>query len=151
MRCHKAVLQTQDETWREMLFLDNYDDIELDTVEEFTYFGVLFSRTGVSLKRKRHTLKKQQRLCTIFKKGRLHNSNVKCQLKLFDKVVKPILLYRCEVWGMGNTFVIERVHLEFCKLLINLKKKSTPDFIIYHIIWGSWSIPIGYFYQFKNY
>jgi hypothetical protein len=44
--------------------------------------------------------------------------------------VKPILLYGCEIWVFGNIDIIERVHLKFCKLILNLKK-STPNFMIY--------------------
>ena len=27
---------------------------------------------------------------------------------LFDKIVKPILLYGCEVWGFSDNYVIEK-------------------------------------------
>jgi hypothetical protein len=29
----------------------------------------------------------------VLKKGRLHNLSIQCQLDIFDKTVKPILLY----------------------------------------------------------
>ena len=45
------------------------------------------------------------------------------QLDLFDKIVKPILLYGCEVWGVGNNDIVERI----CKILL----QSTPDFKVY--------------------
>jgi hypothetical protein len=35
----------------------------------------------------------------VLRKGRIHNLSIKCQLDLFDKIVKPILLYGCEIWG----------------------------------------------------
>jgi hypothetical protein len=38
-------------------------------------------------------------------------------------MVKPILLYGCEVWGFSNNDIIEKVHLKFCKLLLHLKSK----------------------------
>jgi hypothetical protein len=38
----------------------------------------------------------------VLKKGRLHNLSVKCQYDLFDKIVNPILLYGCEIWGFSN-------------------------------------------------
>ncbi len=37
------------------------------------------------------------------------------QLELFDKMVKPILLYGSEIWGFGNNDIIERVHLKYIK------------------------------------
>ena len=66
----------------------------------------------------------------VLSKGRSLNLSVCCQYDLFEKIVKPILLYGCEVWGLSNTYILERVHLKFCKLLLNLKK-STPSFMVY--------------------
>jgi hypothetical protein len=42
----------------------------------------------------------------ILKRGEFHNLSISCQLDLFDKVVKPILLYGCELWGLSNLFFI---------------------------------------------
>ena len=50
----------------------------------------------------------------ILKRGKCHNLSISCQLDLFDKVVKPILLYGCELWGLSNCDMIERVHLKYC-------------------------------------
>jgi hypothetical protein len=38
----------------------------------------------------------------VIKMGRKHNLSLSCQLDLFDKLVKPILLYGSEIWGFGN-------------------------------------------------
>jgi hypothetical protein len=62
--------------------------------------------------------------------GRKHGLSVKIQLDLFVKMVKPILLYGCEVWGFSYNDKIEKVHLKFCKLLLHLKS-STPSYMIY--------------------
>jgi hypothetical protein len=48
------------------------------------------------------------------------------------KMIKPILLYGCEVWGFGKNEVLERVHLKFCKILLNLKS-STPNYMVYGV------------------
>ena len=40
---------------------------------------------------------------------------VDLQIDLFTKLVKPILLYGCEIWGFGNIDVIERVQLKYIK------------------------------------
>ena len=69
----------------------------------------------------------------VLKKGRKLNLSVKCQYDLFDKIVKPILLYGCEVWGNTNTDIIERVHLKFCKMLLNPKK--VPQISWFMVSW----------------
>ena len=66
----------------------------------------------------------------VIKKGRKHNISISCQLDLFDKLVKPILLYGCEVWGFGNNEISEPVRLKFCKVLLHLKT-TTPNCIVY--------------------
>ena len=71
-----------------------------------------------------------QAMYAVLKKERLHNLSIECQLDLFDKIVKPVLLYGCEIWGYGNNDIIEKVHLKFCKHLLHLKP-STPDFMVY--------------------
>jgi hypothetical protein len=45
-------------------------------------------------------------------------------------MIKHILLYGCEVWGFGKNEVLERVHLKFCKIHLNLKS-STPNYMVY--------------------
>ena len=66
----------------------------------------------------------------VLKMGRLYKLSVKIQLDLFDKMIKPILLYGCEVRGFGKNEVLERVHLKFCKILLNLKS-STLNYMVY--------------------
>ena len=44
------------------------------------------------------------------------------QVELFNKLVKPVFLYGCEVWVFGNIDIIERVQLKFLKYTLNLKK-----------------------------
>jgi hypothetical protein len=45
----------------------------------------------------------------VLKLGRIHSLSINCQLDLFDKMVKPTLLYGCEIWGLGTIEIIERV------------------------------------------
>ena len=125
----KVVIFSKGRPPRNLRFV--YNGNELEIVDEFSYLGILYSRTGSFTKAKKSQAEKATRaVYDIIKKGRLHNLNIETHLELFDKIVKPILLYGCEVWGIGDNSIIERVHLKFCKLLLNLKK-STPDFMIY--------------------
>ena len=55
---------------------------------------------------------------------------IDCQLKIFDQLVQPILLYSSEVWGYENIVCLERLHLNFCKYILKLKM-STPDFMVF--------------------
>ena len=52
------------------------------------------------------------------------------QIDLFEKTVKPILLYGCEPWAFVNNQILEKVQLKFLKYIQNIKK-STPTHIIY--------------------
>jgi hypothetical protein len=95
---------------------------QLDIVNDFNYLGVGLSRTGNVKNEKQGDAEKATRaLYEVLTLGRLHNLSIKCQLDFFDKMVKPVLLYDCEIWGMSNNDILERVHLQFCKLLLDLK------------------------------
>ena len=41
-----------------------------------------------------------------------------------------MLTYGSEIWGYENIDILEKVHVKFCKLLLNLKT-STPNFMLY--------------------
>jgi hypothetical protein len=49
----------------------------------------------------------------VLKRGKIHSLSIQCQLDLFDKIIKPILLYGCEVWGISKNQIIERMQLRF--------------------------------------
>ena len=66
----------------------------------------------------------------ILNKERVHNLSVSCQLDLFDKVIIPMLTYGSEIWGYENIDILEKLHAQFCKMLLNLKT-STPNFMLY--------------------
>ena len=57
------------------------------------------------------------------------NLDVDVQLHLFDTMVLPIALYGSEIWGHVNFEMIERLHLQFCKILLKVKK-CTPTCMV---------------------
>ena len=61
--------------------------------------------------------------------NRFRNMKISEILGLFDKIVLPILLYGCEVWGFHRAPEIERVHLKFCKRLLHVKQSTQNDFV----------------------
>ena len=52
------------------------------------------------------------------------------QIELFNKTVKLILLYGCEIYGPESVETLERIQLKFLKYILNLKT-STPSFMVY--------------------
>lgn len=86
-----------------------YNDKFIEVVTDFNYLGIVFSRTGsFKIAIQKLAEKATKALYEVLKKGRFHNLSVQCQLDLFDKIVQPILLYGCEVWGFSNIAIIER-------------------------------------------
>ena len=106
-------------------------DAELEIVDSLTYLGIVFRYNGnVFDARKKLVEQSQKSLFAIYKKIRNQNISIDVQLKLFDSLVEPILLYGSEVWGYENLVTLERVHLQFCKRILNLRL-STPNFMVY--------------------
>jgi hypothetical protein len=52
------------------------------------------------------------------------------QLKIFDTLVSPILLYACEVIGFDKNDNIEKVHLQFLKNILRVRT-TTPNHLVY--------------------
>ena len=86
-----------------------YNNSEIEIVTEVKYFGLLLSKTGSFIHAKKKDLIKRasKSMFAVFKKFRLFNLSIDCQLGVFDKILKPILLYGCEIWGFSNLDTIE--------------------------------------------
>ena len=46
--------------------------------------------------------RRKKHMFEVLKRGKIHNLSIQCQLDLSDKIIKPILLYGCEVWGLSK-------------------------------------------------
>ena len=107
----------------------NFNDIEI--VNEYKYLGVLFSSNNSFTTTKKHIAEQGSRaMYSLLRKARNMHLPIDLQIELLNKLVKPVLLYGCEVWGFGNVEVIERVQLKFIKIILNLKR-CTPNHIVY--------------------
>ena len=51
-------------------------------------------------------------------------------LYLFDCVIKPILLYGCEIWGMENLETVEIFHRNFLRRILKLGR-HVPKPMVY--------------------
>jgi len=108
-----------------------YNNKTIDIVNRFNYLGVVFT-SGGSFCDASNTLAGQA-LKAIFKlKKYLYKFTeipVGNKLELFDKLITPILNYGSEVWGFFKALPIERVHMQFCKQLLGVKKCTQNDFV----------------------
>lgn len=104
---------------------------ELEIIESFSYLGVLFDYNGNFTKAKSKLAEQAKKaLFAVYRKIRNISLPVDLQLKIFDSLVQPILLYSAEVWGFENTNCIEKIHLQFCKRILSLRY-STANFMVY--------------------
>jgi hypothetical protein len=79
---------------------------ELEIVNEFNHLGILFNRTGNFNKAiKKQTEKATKAMFEVLKRGRTHNLSIECQLELFNKMVKPILLYGSDPFNVNFKLV----------------------------------------------
>ena len=104
---------------------------EIDIVTEYKYLGIYLSKSGSYLSCKKRVAEQANNAkFALIRKIRVLNLPIEMQIDLFKKLIKPILLYGCEIWGFGNLDIIERVQLKFLKGILNLKK-STPSYMVY--------------------
>ena len=52
---------------------------------------------------------------------------MKHRLDLFDKLILPILNYSSEVWGFHKANNIERIHTQYCKRILQVKRCTQND------------------------
>ena len=108
-----------------------YGSQELEISNEYKYLGIVLSKSGSFLAAKKNIAEQANKaLFSLMRKIRTLKLPIDIQLELFDKTIKPILLYGSEIWGFGNCEIIERVHLKFLKYVFHLKK-CTPSHMIY--------------------
>ena len=108
-----------------------YEDEPLEIVKSFKYLGIVFTPGG-SFSEAQTTLAGQAQKA-IFKLNKYIYKFTflppKHKLELFDKLISPILNYASEVWGFCQANAIERVHMQFCKKLLGVKKTTQNDFV----------------------
>lgn len=85
----------------------------IEVVVSYKYLGLFFPRTKSYVKAKKHLIDQANKaMFSLLKKSQNLNLPIDLQIDLFNKTIKPILLYGCELWGIGNIETIERVQLK---------------------------------------
>ena len=113
-----------------------FDSIEIESVNSYSYLGFNVSSSGKFHGGIDRLLNKAQRawfsILRFLNKSR--NRKIDTYFTLFDSIVKPILLYACEIWGyiedkndlssIGRSY-IERFHLKVCKQILGVHRKTS--------------------------
>ena len=93
---------------------------ELELATEYKNLGIYLSKCGSYLSCEKHTAEQANNaMFSLLRKIRVLNLQIKMQKDLFCKLIKLILFYGCEIWGVGNSDIIERVQLKFLKMILN--------------------------------
>ena len=112
-----------------------------------SYLGITFISNGSISKGVKvlsdQALKAMYNLLSLLTKI---NVNIKTKLKLFYSLVKPILLYSSEVWGIYCPKEVDNIHIKFCKIILGLKTQTTN----YAVLGGLGSIPLSVICQEKS-
>ena len=84
----------------------NEDEIEI--VPNYKYLGVIFSTTGSFLGAQKH-IASQANLAVfcLLKRAKVLLLPIDIQIEMFQKTVKPILLYACDICGYGNVDILK--------------------------------------------
>ena len=129
---------------------------QLESVDSFNYLGIVFQCNGkFSAATQRLNNKAQKALFKMYKM--LWDSNecysVRLASKLFDSLVKPIILYGADIWGgfsinsfygtakfvsdgpdkdfetklFNDKFVPEKLHVKFCKRVLGVHRKASNN------------------------
>ena len=103
----------------------------IEKVKTFKYLGTLFTSNCRYIETIKHNIKQASRAAfSISKRSRELNLSPSCQLHILNTVVKPILLYNCEIYSVENTAAIESFYLKCLKRILKVNK-STPTYMIY--------------------
>ena len=81
----------------------HFNDHILEWVDSFKYLGVTFTRTCSFIRTQEMLCEQARRAQTVLDLHILRHPTLSVQhiLELFDTLIKPILLFGCEVWGVG--------------------------------------------------
>ena len=102
-----------------------YNDIELENVDSFKYLGIMFYKNG--------SWNRTQKCISEYGSYALHNLYRLLQdmdmkttekFKLFYSLAGSVLGYASEVWGLHGAPDIERLHTQFCRSLLCVKKST---------------------------
>lgn len=86
----------------------------LEIVSDYKYLEVHFSRKGTCNSHINYVVSQATRaIYSLIRSGNRLLLPIDLLIDLFNKTVKPTLLFGVEIWGTGNIYSLENVHLTF--------------------------------------
>ena len=111
------------------------DGNNLENTREYKYLGIMINKKNCTFSPaiKALRIKATRAIYAIKAKINMNNLPIKIALKLFDALVKPILLYASEIWepflnqdyDKWDRNEVEKVHLQFMKQIMGVNRSTT--------------------------
>ena len=120
-----------------------FNNLTIETTNEYNYLGINFNHQGNFKQAIIELSKKAQRAYFAIRKdfNFYNNTKAKTQLKLFETMVQPILLYGSEIWGLfgwrtnnqacatqyilNQKHTFETIHTKACKNILGVHKYTS--------------------------
>ena len=103
---------------------------KVEYVENYVYLGTTISFNGQYKEAIRKQIIQAERALFAIKSIKYkYDLPIDIVLDLFDKMILPILLYGCEIWGFENIEPIEIFYRKFLRYVLHLKVQTTSCMI----------------------
>ena len=103
----------------------------VEVVPNYTYLGVVFNYNGLFNKAiSKQIAQARKAMYGLLEKAKILKLPIDITCDLFDKVVMPVLLYGCEIWGWSNLNEAEIFYRNFLRILLKTYK-FTPNCMLY--------------------
>ena len=117
----------------------NINGENLENVKEFKYLGITIHKKSCSFTPtlKHFKLKATRALYSLRAKININNLPIRVALKLFDAIIKPILLYGSEVWepflnqdtSKWDQNDLEKTYTQFLKQILGVNRSTTTAMV----------------------
>ena len=108
-----------------------YNGKPIEIVDSFKYLGIMFKYNGKFDECKKRLYDQASKaMFSLLSKSHELDLPLDIRLELFDRMIIPILIYGCEIWGYEDLKIIEKLHTRFLKYILKLKN-STPNCLLY--------------------
>ena len=108
-----------------------YGDNTIEVVSDYIYLGITMNFNNKFNKAIKKQLDQGRKaLFSMLVKTKKLNMPIDIECTLFEKLVFPILLYGCEIWGFHCVKMLETFYRKFLKKILHLRP-STPTCMVY--------------------